>query len=126
MASCSDSAIELTAPLQPNINHKNTAFGGSLSVVAILAAWSLLYMRLKGVKNEIVIQQSEMNYLSAAKGDFIATSQFVASPGWQRFDRAFKQKGKGRIQLASQVHCRGEVVATFQGTYVAFNKETSY
>lgn len=37
--------VILSAPLAPNINHVGTAFGGSESTVAILAAWSLPHVR---------------------------------------------------------------------------------
>lgn len=33
-------SVVLSAPLAPNINHKYTAFGGSVSALGILAAWS--------------------------------------------------------------------------------------
>ena len=51
-------SVILAAPLEPNLNHKSTAFGGSLSALGILAAWSLVHLRLleEGVKCEIVIQ----------------------------------------------------------------------
>jgi thioesterase domain-containing protein len=39
--------VSLRAPLAPNINHRETVFGGSASAVAILAAWALLYVRLQ-------------------------------------------------------------------------------
>ena len=38
--------VVLSAPLAPNINHRETVFGGSASAVAILAAWSMLHLRL--------------------------------------------------------------------------------
>jgi thioesterase domain-containing protein len=31
--------VVLRAPLEPNINHRETVFGGSASALAILAAW---------------------------------------------------------------------------------------
>jgi thioesterase domain-containing protein len=40
--------VLLAAPLNPNINHCDTVFGGSASAVAILAAWSLIHLRLSG------------------------------------------------------------------------------
>ena len=120
---CSNSEVQLVAPLAPNINHKNTVFGGSLSVLAILAGWSLVYMRLEGIRNEIVIQESSMSYLKAANGEFYATSSYEESNKWEKFNRTFTKRGKGRIQVKSNIHCNGEIVATFQGTYVAFNKE---
>ncbi|UGA53567.1 YiiD C-terminal domain-containing protein [Vibrio sp. VB16] len=121
--SCSQTNIELLAPLEPNINHKNTAFGGSLSVLAILAGWSLVYMRLNGIRNEIVIQESSMTYLKPANGSFTATSLYEESTDWSKFYRSFTKRGRGRIKVKSNILCGEEIVATFQGTYVAFNKE---
>ena len=118
---CSENAVELQAPLEPNINHKNTAFGGSLAVLAILAGWSLVFMRLNGVKNEIVIQQSAMSYLKAVNGPFTATSLYQPSAAWTKFERSFERRGRGRIQVESRVFCGDEIVANFSGTYVAFN-----
>ncbi|WP_029236016.1 YiiD C-terminal domain-containing protein [Vibrio coralliilyticus] len=123
VTSCSQQKVELSAPLEPNINHKNTAFGGSLSVIAILAGWSLVYMRLNGVHNEIVIQESAMTYLKPAHGPFTATSFYKDSTDWSTFHRAFARRGRGRINVSSDILCGDEVVATFQGTYVAFSKE---
>ena len=52
--------VVLGAPLPPNINHQETIFGGSASAVAILAAWSLLHVRLQheGVHSRLVIPVS--------------------------------------------------------------------
>lgn len=119
--SCGELEVELAAPIEPNINHKNTIFGGSLSVLAILAGWSLLYMRLKGTKNEIVIQASSMSFLKAANGEFQAICSYDESPQWDKFIRSFTKRGKGRIQIESNILCKGEIVASFLGTYVAFN-----
>jgi len=120
---CTESKIELVAPLYPNINHKNTVFGGSLSILAILAGWSLVYLRLQGIRNEIVIQESRMSYLKPATAEFSAICSYEASAQWEKFSRAFSKRGRGRIQIDSTVFCQGEAVATFQGSFVAFNKE---
>jgi len=118
--SCSERKVELLAPLHPNINHKNTVFGGSLSMLAILAGWSLVFMRLADTDNEIVIQQSRISYLRPAMTDVSATSTFEQTLQWDRFQRAFVNKGKGRISVPANIVCSGEVVAVHQGTYVAF------
>ena len=44
--SATSESVVLAAPLAPNTNHKLTAFGGSVSALGILAAWSLLHVRL--------------------------------------------------------------------------------
>ena len=35
----------LTAPLEPNINDKQTAFGGSLYNTAVMACWGMIYLK---------------------------------------------------------------------------------
>ncbi len=39
--------IVLSAPLEPNINHRDTVFGGSASSLAVLAAWSVVHFGLQ-------------------------------------------------------------------------------
>ena len=55
--------VVLSAPLAPNINHRDTVFGGSASALAILAAWSLLHTRLsgEGIASRLVIQRNTMS-----------------------------------------------------------------
>lgn len=120
---CSCERVELVAPLDVNINHKNTVFGGSLSALAILTGWSLIFMRLEETRNEIVIQESSMLYVKAATGDVSAVSSYEESISWAKFNRSFYRRGKGRILVKSNVFCEGHIVASFNGTYVAFNKE---
>ena len=38
--------VVVEAPLEPNVNHSGTVFGGSASAVAVLAAWALVEVRL--------------------------------------------------------------------------------
>lgn len=42
--------VRLSAPLAPNINHRETVFGGSASALSILSARSLLHVRLTGAR----------------------------------------------------------------------------
>src|SRR6476646_8042129 len=57
--------LRLAAPLAPNINHKDTAFAGSLNAVLTLAGWSLLWLiaRSAGMPAKVVIQDSAIRYL---------------------------------------------------------------
>lgn len=121
--SCSTDQVTLHVPLQPNINHKNTAFGGSISVAAILSAWSLIYLNIRDTKNEIVIQNSEMYYIQPIHSDFESVSLFCEQKHWERFHKSFAKKGKGRITVNSEIYCNGCLAAKFSGTFVAFNKQ---
>jgi thioesterase domain-containing protein len=113
--------VRLGAPLEPNLNHRQTAFGGSLSAVAILAAWSWLYLRLGGPEftGRIVIQNHSVEYLAPAEGDFAAA---CAAPGdelWARFERALERRGRARLALDVAVHVGPLLVARGRGRYVA-------
>ncbi len=66
--------ILIAAPLAPNLNHHGTAFGGSVSAVAILSGWALVYARLEaeGQFPGVVIQYNEIRYLKPLQGVFAA------------------------------------------------------
>lgn len=40
------SEVKVLAKLEPNINHKSTAFGGSINSVMTVCGWSLVYCRM--------------------------------------------------------------------------------
>lgn len=113
--------VALSAPLTPNINHRSTVFGGSTSAVAILAAWSLLYVRLKqaGLPNHLVIQQNTMKYERPITGKFIAFSSVGDSSAWQKFQEMLKRKRRARISIKVTIRCNGENVGEMSGDFVA-------
>lgn len=83
--SLSEREVILEAPLAPNINHRETLFGGSASAVAILAAWSLLHVRTRaeGIDSRLVIQRNNMEYLLPVAGSFSARAFLSDEHGWQ-------------------------------------------
>lgn len=117
-------SVRLAAPLAPNINHRDTVFGGSASAVAILAAWSLLHVRLKsaGLDVRLVIQRSTMDYGLPIEGDFMARSSLAEPEQWDFFMRMLTRKGKARIEVVSVLECAGEVVGRLSGEFVALGK----
>lgn len=114
--------VILSAPLAPNINHRDTVFGSSASAVAILAAWSMLHLRLsaEGLGSRLVIQRNTMGYLAPMAGTFTAVAQAPAAQVWQPFARMLQRKGIGRIVQASVLHYQGEAAGQLEGEFVAF------
>ena len=114
-------AVLLGAPLAPNINHRETVFGGSASAVAILAAWSLLHVRLgnEGVANRLVIQRNSMNYEHPIRAAFTARSLLEQPAEWQRFCRTLARRGRARIAVSSVLESEGRIAGHFQGDFVA-------
>jgi thioesterase domain-containing protein len=113
--------VVLRAPLAPNINHRATVFGGSASAVAILAAWSLLYMRLRteGIASRLVIQRNTMEYELPIPGDFTARASLERPEQWQQFTRMLARKGKARVTVCSVLEHAGQVVGRLTGEFVA-------
>ena len=117
--------VVLRAPLAPNINHRDTVFGGSASTLSILAAWSLLHTRLtaEGVSCRLVIQHNSMDYLLPIAGEFTATASLAQHADWSRFTRMLARKGRARIAVAAKLEYAGEVVGSFSGDFVALDVE---
>jgi thioesterase domain-containing protein len=114
--------VVLAAPLAPNVNHRETAFGGSLSGAAILAGWTWLYARLASRKPRprIVVQESAALFDRPADGPFEAVCEGPREPReFERFLAALDRHGRARITLESRVLCRGETAVRHAGRYVA-------
>jgi thioesterase domain-containing protein len=117
--------VKLSAPLAPNINHRETVFGGSAVALAILSAWSLLHIRLSeaSISSRIVIQKSTMNYKRPITEDFVASSVIPDATTWSKFMNTLKRRNRARISVAAVLHCKGEKVAEFDGEFVALLRQ---
>lgn len=113
--------VVLRAPLGPNINHRETVFGGSASALAILAAWALLHVGLRaaGIQSRVVIQRNTMEYVRPIPGDVIARATRPQPDEWARFLRALTRRGKARIAVPAVLEHEGAVVGNFVGEFVA-------
>ena len=122
MVEVSPHQVVLSAPLAPNINHRDTVFGGSASAVAILAAWSMLHVRLSaaGLGSRLVIQRNTMDYLAPIDGSFTAVAQAPTAQVWQPFTRMLQRKGLGRIAQTATLHHLGRPSGQLVGDFVAF------
>lgn len=113
--------ILLSAPLAPNINHRETVFGGSASALSILSAWSLLHVRLRksGVAARLVIQSNRMDYLMPVAGAFSARSSLANAGQWPSFLRLLERRGRARAVVVADLLDGGEVAGRFEGEFVA-------
>ncbi len=114
----------LAAPLAPNINHRDTVFGGSAAALATLAAWTLLHTRLAtaGLPSRLVIQRNTMEYAAPIPGDFMARAHLADPSAWARFEATLRRKGRARIAVLATLQCRGAEVGSFSGDFVAVDK----
>jgi thioesterase domain-containing protein len=118
---CQPNKVVLFAPLAPNINHRETVFGGSACTLAILAAWGLLQTSLsrESLAARLVIQHNSMSYDKPINGDFYAICRFDDAPAWDRFKTTLRRYHRARITVRSVLECEGAPVAGFEGQFVA-------
>src|SRR5690606_34614412 len=103
-------------------------FGGSASALLILAAWSLLHLRLQreGLAARLVIQRNEVAYRAPVAADAVAVARLAGDADWPRFLRTLQRAGRARITAEAWLHAEpwrgagaGTPAATFRGEYVA-------
>ncbi|MBN3967650.1 thioesterase domain-containing protein [Pseudomonas gregormendelii] len=118
-----DQQLRLHLPLEANVNHKNTMFGGSLYCAAVLAGWGWLHLRLReeGIEDgHIVIQEGQISYPLPVTMDAIAICQAPGAAQWKKFLAMYRRYGRARLTLQSRiVNAEGaEDAVTFSGQYV--------
>jgi thioesterase domain-containing protein len=121
VTSVQSDGVTLRAPLAPNINHRDTVFGGSASAVAILAGWSLLHARLAsvGLSSRLVIQRNTMEYDHPIADAFTARSFLQSPASWEKFVVMLKRRGRARITVACVLECDGTIAGRLEGEFVA-------
>lgn len=117
--------LALGAALAPNLNHKQTAFGGSLNSLATLACWGLtqLLVRDSGQAATVVIQESRIQFLRPVTRDFEAVCPLPPEAAIEKFRRMLERRGRARLALESTIHADGDIVCRFQGKFVAYDRQ---
>lgn len=111
------------APLADHFNHKGTAFGGSLYVVGVLAAYSLILALLKEaglVTENIVIAKADVRYLRPVHADFEARCELSLAEG-KDFLKQLEKQNRARRELVVDLLCEGQVCAELRGVFVVKN-----
>ncbi len=115
--------LRLQLPLEANVNHKSTMFGGSLYCAAVLVGWGWLHLRLReaGIDDgHIVIQEGQISYPLPVTGAAIALCQAPEEKVWERFITTYQRRGRARLNLHTKVSNAGsdEAAVLFSGQYV--------
>jgi thioesterase domain-containing protein len=111
--------VVVTAPLAPNHNHLGTAFGGSLSALATLAGYALLWLELREPRAHVVIRRSSIQFHYPVRGELRATCRTPDAATLAAFRETFARKGKARLDLRVEIAEAGTLAVEFTGTFVA-------
>jgi thioesterase domain-containing protein len=122
VASYDHFCLVLNAPLANNLNHKGTAFAGSLNSLVTLSGWGLLWLILREyqLSASIVIQDSECNYLLPVTSDFSACCQKPEPVQLEKLVSTLQKKGKARVELQASIFQNQQLAVSFKGRYVAY------
>jgi thioesterase domain-containing protein len=114
-------SVTLSAPLPPNLNHADTAFGGSISCMGIMAGYCLVYLLLgeRRISNRLLIQKSEIEYLRPIDAEFTATASVAEPAVMDEFFATLLHRRRARLELISQIHSQRMLTANHKGLYVA-------
>ena len=115
--------VRLRLPLEPNINHRQSVFGGSESSAAILSAWSLLWVRLQNCDPipRLVINSNTMDYTRPIDTHFDAITMPVDPDTWRRFLSGLERRGKSRIHIRAVLQTGDQICGEFSGAFVALS-----
>jgi thioesterase domain-containing protein len=119
---CDGERLVMTAPLQPNINDKGCAFGGSLASLMTLACWALVEanLRRRGDDCDLFVADSSIRYLDPVWDDLRAEASLAAGGTWETFFRTLDARGRARGDLVCTVPGTGEKpAATLSARFVA-------
>jgi thioesterase domain-containing protein len=111
--------LVLRAPLEANVNHLGTAFGGSLNALSVLSCYGLLWLELQDTDCHIVVRDSSISYERPVSGDLRATCVRPDAEVMEAFIRTFRQIGKARVSLSASIESHGVIAVRFNGTFVA-------
>ncbi|MAY38205.1 MULTISPECIES: YiiD C-terminal domain-containing protein [Spongiibacter] len=114
----SDYSLRVDMPLAPNINDKNTGFGGSIVALATTAGWAMLQLLMQGLSRDyqVLIVESHIRYLAPVTANCYALAS-VTESAMCAFYKMLNQRGSGRMTIQTGIEQDGRQLAVFTGTY---------
>ena len=110
-----------TASLGININDKGTAFGGSLSTMTIISAWSLYWLISKELgfnSNNIVIIKNDTSFRKPVTKDIVCITKKPSKEEIEIVKQKLQIKKSASLKIQSQIIEDGEICVDFEGYYV--------
>jgi thioesterase domain-containing protein len=118
-------SLVFEAPLEPNINDKGTAFGGSIYVLCVSTAWGMSSIKAQelGCDGELVVAKANIEYLRPLKEVIRAEVKAPDQEALQHFKDSFDRHGKAQFDLEARVlDSAGKCCARFSGKYALLKR----
>jgi thioesterase domain-containing protein len=114
--------LVLEAPLDANVNHLGTAFGGSLHALPTLACYAALWTLLReaGFDGHVVVKRSSAQYRQPVTGVLRAVCVRPPAAACAEFIADLRRHKKARMELNAIVEGdNGKPAVEFTGSFVA-------
>ncbi|MCB1582490.1 MAG: YiiD C-terminal domain-containing protein [Marinicella sp.] len=126
LQSISADELTATAPITPNINDKQTVFGGSSAALMTICGWTLIKANLEhlGVHNDVVIYTAENKWLKAQQDDLIIQTHINPKIDWSLLaNQIYNSNRIQKITVQCQVlNQEQQVCSKMLGQYVILKK----
>lgn len=113
--------LVMRLPLDPNRNHQQTAFAGSLNALCTIAGWGSVYLLLRELARDggIVIRRSSIRYHEPVTSpDIFARCQPISREARQYFLDMLDDKGQAKLDLVVEIAGAAGPAVSFNGSYV--------
>jgi len=123
LSSFDGESLTLKAPLDKNINHRFSAFGGSIYSVAVLAGYGMVFLKLRelNLNPHIVIHKSNVVYTAPIEEDFEAVCKIGNKEEFDSFIQYYLDNKKSRIELLTNVIINDKIAFTLNAKYVIYD-----
>ncbi len=117
--------VTLKAPIALNVNHRRSAFGGSVDSLFLTAGWSYIRLVVDHIDPLPVIvgSKSQTTFQRPITQDFAARLVIPSKKEVDKFLDAYKRFGKARISLEAVIEAEGKTYAAFRGDYVVVKSQ---
>lgn len=114
------------ASLASNVNHRGTAFGGSLSMLFTLTGWARTALMLQdlGLEAQIVVQDVYVDYNLPVEHDIRIRCLDPGELAARKVHFMLTRWGKARLTIRCAVEEDGQELVSFKGRYVALAEGT--
>ena len=118
-----ENMLILTAPLEKNINHQKSAFGGSVFALAALAGWGILQLKLHelDLSCNTVVGDAKVKFLKPIREDLVCKVKVDNSH--TQLLKGIEKNGSAVVELDTKFFAEGIKAMTSRSTYHIKNLE---
>lgn len=113
-------AVVLGASIRENINHRGSAFGGSIDSLFLTTGWAFIRFLIDHYTPTPIIvgSRGETNFQKPVLQDFESALEIPTDSAVEEFLNTFERFGKARITLKATIKQNDQLCASFTGDYV--------